>query len=283
MLVVLDEPAVGDQWIAAKNRLVLRRRLDEVAGLVELRAQRHERVLELVPGVLVDPLEREVGRRIGRYRYRLMRARVDVGVLSGIGADNRRRVTVRVDAFQPAKTEHVVKGSIFEHQYEDVLDFRSRSAVAEEPAKQLRQAEEHASESVPGYADKRKYPGERDAHRDDDPGEGDTDPLRHPVPSLADPVGDPVPGPAEEAGDAIPGRIPVAFGPAGALVRALVSPLRTLVCPFVSPLRAGLLSLRGPVLAGDNAQGDPLSARRHGSPPACDGRVGRANAGAARV
>jgi hypothetical protein len=161
--------------------------------------------------------------------HRLMRARVDVGVLSGIGADNRRRVTVRVDAFQQTKTEHVVKGSIFEHQYENVVDFRCRGAVAEEPVKQPRQAEEHASESVPGYADKRKYPREHDAHRDDDPGESDTYPLCHPVPGLADPVGDPAPGPAEEAGNAIPGRIPMAFGPAGALVRAFVSPLRTLV------------------------------------------------------
>src|SRR5580658_762720 len=105
MHVVLDEAAVGDRWIAAKNRLVLRRGLDQVAGVVELRAQRHERVLELLPGVLVDPLEREVGRRIGRYGHWLMRARVDVGVLSWVGADNRRRVTVRVDAFQSAKAK----------------------------------------------------------------------------------------------------------------------------------------------------------------------------------
>src|ERR1700722_5723443 len=228
MHVVLDESAVGDRWIAAKNRLVLWRGLDEVAGLVELRAQRHERVLELVPGVLVDPFEREVGRRIGRYGHWLMGARVDVGVLSWCGADNRRRVAVTVDAFQSTEAEHVVEGAVFEHQNENVFNSRRRSTVAEEPIKQPLEVQEHASESVPGYADKREYPGEHDAHRDDDPGEGDTYPLCHPVPSLADPVCDPVPRPAEEAGNAIPGRIPVAFGPAGALVRALVSPLRTL-------------------------------------------------------
>src|ERR1700733_14605444 len=103
MHVVLDEAAVGDRWIATRDRLILRRRQDGVARLVELRAQSHESVLELVPGILVNPFEREVGRRIGRHGNRLVRTRVDIEVLVWVGADDGRRRAILVGTLESAE------------------------------------------------------------------------------------------------------------------------------------------------------------------------------------
>jgi hypothetical protein len=176
-----------------------------------------------------------------------------------IGTVNGHRVAVSIHASDAAESQHMIEGTVFEHEHKDMVDLQLLLAPTEEEReKPSPKIHEGASHRIPGDADCLQAPSDDRARPFEEPGVK----LAYIFGDPADPFRDPIPGATKEACDAVPGRVPMALLPGCTLVVSFIGPFRT----FIPPCRAFIVELRRPVLAGADGLGHPVRAGRHGNP-----------------